>query len=95
MLPEEIISKILDEGWNELETSMGYKVELVHDFGKKKAIEFADWINNEQKHNHLHGDEDYGWWYETPAHDQISWNHSLIGDTSDLYDLFLAKQHKQ
>lgn len=58
---------------------------------KRIAISFAEWIHKEEETNGLIGDESFGWYYSQPVVNGPGCTTLLIGNTSDLYELF--KKH--
>lgn len=56
---------------------------------QEHAIEFLEWANREQTYNHLKGRDDYGWYYEKPSKYPWGVREEFIGDTRDLYQLYL------
>lgn len=51
-------------------------------------VEFAQWIYNEP---YLYGRAAYGWFYDIPV-EGAGVEHKLIGDTTDLYQLFIKQK---
>jgi len=58
---------------------------------KRIAVAFAEWVNREEQNNGLVGDESFGWYYSKPAKDGPGFTVDLVGNTIDLYKLFLRQ----
>jgi hypothetical protein len=60
---------------------------------REEAIAFAEWVNKQEKNNHLKGFDEFGWYYDIPAGGG-AFRQDDIGSTNDLYELF-KKEQKQ